>query len=161
MWSHREQGHRVLRSMVCKSLWRSADSMAEELQTYSGINISTKAVRQEMEWVSMASSTMASVRCNATNGHWSSGNIFCGVKKHFSVWPSLGLADGSRMLPAWLHCSNCNVWWIWWFLFFLGKTYCFSIPRHCRQCIQLCRNSLAKALFNSSMTVPQCIKQGP
>lgn len=41
-WKVTVQDHQVLRSRICKSLQRSADSITTELQTSSGINISTK-----------------------------------------------------------------------------------------------------------------------
>ena len=48
---------------------------------------------------------------HAAAGLWSSENVFCGVMNLAVWWTSLGLANARRMLPAWLHCANCKVWW--------------------------------------------------
>ncbi len=69
-WSHRA-GHRVLRIMVCKSHQHSADSTAEELQTSSDINISTKTAAgaswmgfhgRQLHASLTSANTMASIR---------------------------------------------------------------------------------------------------
>ncbi len=82
--------------MVCKTHQRSADSIAKEFQTSTGININTSF----MEWVSMAeqlhaslTSTMQSVVYSGVKhiatGIWSSGNVLCGVTNHASLFGSL------------------------------------------------------------------------
>lgn len=135
-----------------KSCKNSANSMAEELQTSTNINI-TKSVyiakynsKYQMEW------------CEAPC-HWT---------RSLEQWKrvlfgSLGLTDTGRMLPAWLHCIKFNVWWRndndigpffrgWDKLLISseGKSFCISIPGCFGQCYVSnfgVHSSLGKDLF--------------
>ncbi|CAI9555042.1 unnamed protein product [Staurois parvus] len=69
-----ERSQRILKSTVCRSLQLSAESIAKNLQSLSGLQISTTTVHRELhEWVSMAEqlhpslaspSAMQSVGCS-------------------------------------------------------------------------------------------------
>ncbi len=66
-----------------KTLQRSADSRAEEIQTSTGINISTKTVQRSFmngfPWLSSTVPIMGwSAIKHTDTGLWSSGNLFCG-----------------------------------------------------------------------------------
>lgn len=41
-------------------------------------------------------------------GVWSSRNVFSGVTNHASAFVTL---VWTRLRHAWLHCTNCEVWW--------------------------------------------------
>ena len=97
-----ERGQRLLRHMVHKSGQRSADSIAKGFRASTGINVSTKTVRLELHGMGFhgrtaacqphIASPMPSVGWSGVKhtdtGRWSSGNVFCGVTNHVSLFDS-------------------------------------------------------------------------
>ncbi len=122
-------------------------------------------------------STMPSVGWSgvkhAATGLWSSGNLICGVMNHTSLFGSLGLVDAKRTLLALLNCANCakELCQLWRSCFSgveLGPFLSVMLNASAYQDIldnavlpTSNKNSLTKAHFYSSMTVPQYTKQGP
>ncbi|CAI9547274.1 unnamed protein product [Staurois parvus] len=61
-----ERGQRVLKRTVRRSHQLSAESIAKDLQTSCGLQISTTVCKCFMEWVSMAEQLLPSfTKCNA------------------------------------------------------------------------------------------------
>ena len=171
-WSGRprkmtEQGQWMLLCIVHRGRQLSAESIATDLQTSCGLQISSRTVKCFMEWVSMAeqlhpihtsASAMQSVRCS----EWSTQPLdsraveTCSLEwwialLHLAIWwASLGLAVARRTVLVWLHCAKCKVWWRdhGVGLFFRSwarplrssgrNSECVSIPRDVGQFIHTC-----------------------
>jgi len=141
---------------VRRSRQLSAESIAADLQTLCGLQISSRTVRRELHGMGLhgellhpsltSPNILQSVRCSGVNKahrHWTGQwtHVLWNDQSHFSVWQSdgwgLGLVVSRRTVLAWMHCGRCKVWWRrnYGWLFFRGwawlltsseKIICFS-----------------------------------
>lgn len=170
-----------------KSCQPSADSITAEFQTSPGINISRNVLRawwRGFPWFPWPSSCMQAFRyqaqCQASDGGvWSRPLLDSGAVETCSVeWRRMRLHLDGWVWVWWvpgehasLHCVNCKVWrrdngkvsavGFGPLVPQKGDVNASAYQDRNIQCFQLCENCLRKALFWSSMTVPQCTKQGP
>lgn len=127
---------------------------AEEIQTSTGINVSTKPVQWEVSMAELLHANLTSPshqteRCEA-HCHWAVEQW----KHHASLFGrqvSLGLVDAGRTLPAWLHCADCDVWW--WRDNGLGLGFQQTKTFWTTLCFQLCEFEKVSCLFQSQNKV--------
>ncbi len=156
--------------MVRKSHQWSADSRAEDLHTYT--NISTQTVRRELHEMGFHDRA-APCKPHITKNNAEHQMEWSKAHKHWTLeqwkpvlWSDQSRSDGWvwvwRPLPAWLHCADCKVCWRrdnGMGLFFMGwarlLTSAYQVILD-NTMLPTLNSLLMKALFYSSLTVPQC-----
>ena len=124
-----EQGQWMLRHIVRRGHQLSAESIATDLQTSCGLQISSRTVPRELHGMGFHGQAAASKpyisKCNAkrrmqwwkarphwTLEHWRRSLEWWIALLHLATWwTSLGLAVARTTVLVWLHCVKSKVWW--------------------------------------------------
>ncbi|CAI9540940.1 unnamed protein product [Staurois parvus] len=106
-----ERGQRMLKCTVCRSRQLSAESIAKDLQTSCGLQISTTTVRRELHGMGFHGRAAASkpyiTNCNAKRRmQW------CKARRHWTLehWRSVLWSDQSHFF---LSGNPMDVFWAW------------------------------------------------